>query len=90
MPIKITNVEVREISSSVAPDLAYIAKVVVNDELIINDIRIYRCENGDFKVNLPNHPIAIKNGTRIITTKSRRSFDKIKSAIVKEILKNNG
>lgn len=87
MPIKITDVLLKRINSPENTDLAYIATIIIDGELIINDIRVYEISKGRYKINLPNHPIASSHGVKNISTTSSAGFYKIKHAIIKEIEK---
>lgn len=85
--MKITDVKLRAADSSKYPDLAYIVALTFDNELIINDIRVYKRADGTYKVKLPNHPIAAEHGSRTITTTTSEAYNKIKSIIVENIKK---
>lgn len=83
--MKITDIKLRPADSPKYPDLAFIAAVTFDDELIINDIRVYERKDGTYKVKLPNHPIAAQHGGRTVTTTTAEAFNRIKSLIVEKI-----
>lgn len=83
--MKITEVKVRPANSSKHPDLAYIVSITIDEQLIINDIRVYIREDGTYKINFPNHPIAAQHGVRNVTTTTTESFNNIKSVIIQKI-----
>lgn len=85
--MKITDIKLRVVASSRFPDLKYIAAVTFDNELIINDIRVYKRADGTYKVKLPNHPIAAEHGARTITTTTAEVYNRIKSIIVERIKK---
>ena len=86
--MKITEVKVRAANSPKYPDLAHIVSITVDNELVINDIRVYKREDGTYKVKLPNHPISERHGVRNITTTNSESFNNIKSVIIQKIKEN--
>ena len=85
--MKITDIKLRAVTSSRFPDLKFIAAITFDNELIINDIRVYKRADGTYKVKLPNHPIAAEHGSRTITTTTSEAYNKIKSIIVENIKK---
>lgn len=85
--MKITDIKLRAVTSSRFPDLKFIAAITFDNELIINDIRVYKRADGTYKMKLPNHPIAAEHGSRTITTTTAEAYNKIKSIIVEKIKK---
>jgi DNA-binding cell septation regulator SpoVG len=82
--IEVTDVRVRLINSN---HLLAIASVTLNNELIINDIKVNN-ENGNLRIKLPNSEFA-KNNNQYSIIPQNDLFQKIKSAIIKEIVKVN-
>lgn len=83
--MKITDVKIRKANSSKYPDLAYIVAITIDNQLIINDIRVYKRTDESYKIKLPNHPLSASHGVRNITTTTNEVFNNLKSVIIQKI-----
>lgn len=78
--INVTKVRLRQISSN---NIIAIASVTLNEELIINDIRVCN-ENGHIQIKLPNSEYAKSNNQYSIIPQSTL-FKKIRCAIINNL-----
>lgn len=78
--MEVTSTRVRIIDN---PSLYAIASVTLSDELILNDIKVYRNGN-ELLVRLPNSEHA-KNNNQFSIVPGDKLFKDIKAAIIKKI-----
>ena len=81
--MKITDVKLRAADSSKYPDLAYIVALTFDNELIINDIKVYR-DGKDINLLFPNSENAKQNNQFSIYA-DERFYKEIKDAVLEQI-----
>lgn len=83
--MKVTNVAVKLINKG---SFRGIATIILDDELVINDIRIIKAVSTEkLFIDFPKNSYAIKKGAATIAPLKQTTRDKIENAILKEYIK---
>lgn len=83
--MNITDVKVR--LSPVGSSLLGIAAITVDNELQINDIKIYPAKGSDIKIVFPNNQITEQHNKKNIVPLTHKTWVQIKGMIKKEYKK---
>ncbi|MGN0455082.1 MAG: septation protein SpoVG family protein [Ruminococcus sp.] len=82
--VKITDVKIR-ISQPESQHIA-LASITIDDEIIINDIKLYR-SNNKFSCVLPCDPQTASHGKKNILINNQSTYNAIKDKIVEQYIK---
>ncbi len=80
--MKVTSVKIRQIKSN---RLIAIASIALDDEMIINDIKVI-FDYGDYKLDFPNSEYAAANNQKNIVL-TQQIYNHIKYSIIRELKK---